>query len=212
MFSAAWNNLFSNDFWGFPTSVSLLSSWLRTWNTATIPLPYQPSKIKINGIIRLLLETDANPTSDTTYCIFLVILPTLLLQKALSVSSLQIKLSTKLLSCHERLLTITPHLIPHYFPSHIIYSSQTKLSPFPKYVSHTCTPMPFLGMFPLPQRPFPPLRLQKPFTAPKAIPNLPLLWNLPPELAILPPFRGHLPWLRPSVTVRTLSVSEQNDF
>lgn len=211
MFSAAWINLFSNDFWGFPTSVSLLSSWLRTWNTATFSLPYQPSKIKINGIIWLLLETDANPTSDTTYCIFLITYPLAPESSQCFLIANQTEYKIIVLSWKTLNNNTSPSSLIIFL--HISYTPAKLNCHHSPNMSHTLVhPCLFLGCSLCPGRPFPPLRLQKPFTAPKAIPNLPLLWNLPPELAILPPFRGHLPWLRPSVTARTLSVSEQNDF
>lgn len=155
------------------------SAWLGIWNAA-----YQPSNTQVNTITWSLLESDVNITSDTTYCIILAPL-----RKTLNVSSLQTKLSIKLLSCHLKWLTIMPHLYSPLCPSiyHIVHPNQTHHSP---NVSHALPhPNLFSGCFFYLE----PLPLEEVFPALGVFPA-DFSTELPPVVTILPQLRCYLPW------------------
>lgn len=141
MLMAAYNSMFSNYFWEFPTSMFLYFSRLRTWNTALLShIRHQrPSPCHYLSIG----EPDVNTTSDTT-CIFLVILLTLMLKKSSRCFFIANQTEYKII---PSLKTLNNNASPIF----LIIPFTVKLNvsiPWP--VSHTSTPMTFLRMFPLP--------------------------------------------------------------
>lgn len=139
------------------------SAWLRIWNAA-IPTIKDPGKYHYLVITRVRckhhfwhnLLYHSCPTQKNSQC-FLITNQT---------EYKIIILSFKMINNHASPL----------FPSmslHIpIYSIQTKLSPFPKCVSCTSTPKPFLRMFPLPGTP----TSRGSLPSSRSIPNWPLHW------------------------------------